>query len=224
MRDICGLQVPGKLRSEIDQRTIDAVLPPETQYACQYWVHYLKEGRSTVQDGGPVHSFLTSHLLHWLEALSLLGRISESISMVDDLLTFLHPTSATEVSAFLCVLKRFILNSQSIIDIAPLQIYASALVFSPARSITRGTFKQEERKWITSGPIVQDSWNACRQTLEGHSSWVWSVAFSPDSKWIASGSGDYTIKIWDLETGSCQQTLEGIAVRSIRLHLPLTQH
>lgn len=90
MRDICGLQVPGKLRSEIDQRTIDAVLPPETQYACQYWVHYLKEGRSTVQDGGPVHSFLTSHLLHWLEALSLLGRISESISMVDDLLTFLH--------------------------------------------------------------------------------------------------------------------------------------
>lgn len=34
---------------------------------------------------------------------------------------------------------------------------------------------------------LQDSWNACRQTLEGHSSSVWSVAFSPDSKWIASG-------------------------------------
>ncbi|CAP61093.1 uncharacterized protein PODANS_3_630, partial [Podospora anserina S mat+] len=203
MRDICGLQVPGKLRSEIDQRTIDAALPPETQYACQYWVHHLKEGRSTVQDGGPVHSFLTSHLLHWLEALSLLGRISESISIVDDLLTFLH------VYAFLCDLKRFILNSQSIIDIAPLQIYASALVFSPARSITRGIFKQEERKWITSGPIVQDSWNACRQTLEGHSDSVRSVVFSPDSKWIASGSDDRTIKIWNLETGSCQQTLEG---------------
>ncbi|KAK4677649.1 NACHT and WD40-domain containing NOD-like receptor 2 [Podospora pseudoanserina] len=216
-RDICGLQVPGKLRSEIDQRTIDAVLPPETQYACQYWVHHLKEGKSTVQDGGPVHSFLTSHLLHWLEALSLLGRISESISMVDDLLTFLHPTSATEVSAFLCDLKRFILNSQSIIDIAPLQIYASALVFSPARSITRGIFKQEERKWITSGPIVEDSWNACRQTLEGHSDSVYSVAFSPDSKWIASGSEDCTIKIWHLETGSCQQTLEGHSswVRSV---------
>lgn len=98
MRDICGLQVPGKPRSEIDQRTIDAVLPPETQYACQYWVHHLKEGRSAVQDGGPVHSFLTSHLFYWLEALSLLGRISESISMVDDLLTLLHVCHAPLVT------------------------------------------------------------------------------------------------------------------------------
>lgn len=85
-RDICGLQVPGKLRSEVDQQTIDAGLPPEVQYACQYWVHHWKESKGSVRDGGPVHSFLTSHLLHWLEALSVLGRISESVGMVDDLL------------------------------------------------------------------------------------------------------------------------------------------
>ncbi|KAM7210374.1 hypothetical protein V8F06_014238 [Rhypophila decipiens] len=85
-RDICNQQVPGKLRSEIDQRTIDAALPPVAQYACQYWVHHLKESKSSVRDGGPVHSFLKSHLLYWLEALSILGRISESVGMVDDLL------------------------------------------------------------------------------------------------------------------------------------------
>jgi len=85
-RDICNQQVPGKLRSEIDHQTIDAALPPVAQYACQYWVHHLKESKITIRDGGPVHSLLTSHLLHWLEALSLLGRISESLGMVDDLL------------------------------------------------------------------------------------------------------------------------------------------
>jgi hypothetical protein len=85
-RDICSLQIPGKLRSEVDQRTVDAALPPSVQYACQYWVYHWKESKSSVRDGGPVHSFLTSHLLHWLEALSLLGRVSESVGMVDDLL------------------------------------------------------------------------------------------------------------------------------------------
>ena len=85
-RDICDLKAPGKLRSEVDRQTIDAALPPEAQYACQYWVHHLKESKSGVRDGGPIHSFLKNHLLHWLEALGLLGRISGCVGMVDDLL------------------------------------------------------------------------------------------------------------------------------------------
>lgn len=45
--------------------------------------------------------------------------------------------------------------------------------------------------------------------LTGHVGWVKSVSVSPDGKWVASGSWDKTIKIWDLETGACQRTLEG---------------
>ncbi|KAK3313601.1 hypothetical protein B0H66DRAFT_483850 [Apodospora peruviana] len=206
-RDICNLQMPGKLRSEVNQRTIDAALPPEVQYSCQYWVHHLKESKERVQDGGPVHSFLTSHLLHWLEALGLIGRISESIGIVDDLLAL--SVYAVEISGFLRDIRRVILSSRSIIDIAPLQVYASALVFSPTRSITRDLFKQEEPKWITSGPIVEGNWNACLQTLEGHGSSVNSVAFSPDSNLVVSGSDDNTVKIWDVATGACTKTLVG---------------
>ncbi len=47
----------------------------------------------------------------------------------------------------------------------------------------------------------------CQQTLSGHSSWVRSVAIHPSGQTFASGSGDKTIKIWDLQTGEVLRTI-----------------
>ena len=44
--------------------------------------------------------------------------------------------------------------------------------------------------------------NGVTQTLKGHSGSVFSVAFSPDSRSIISGSDDETVKIWDAATGA----------------------
>ena len=44
------------------------------------------------------------------------------------------------------------------------------------------------RLWSRDGKLLH--------TLKGHNSGIWSVAFSPDSQTIATGSNDGIIKLW----------------------------
>jgi WD40 repeat protein len=44
------------------------------------------------------------------------------------------------------------------------------------------------------------------RTLIGHKGWIWSLAVAPDGSWVASGSDDETVKIWDLASGECTST------------------
>jgi WD40 repeat protein len=48
----------------------------------------------------------------------------------------------------------------------------------------------------------------CLRTFEGHTEAVLSVCISPDGRYGLSGSGDGTIRLWDLASGKCLRAFE----------------
>jgi WD40 repeat protein len=228
-RDIYDLHHPGT--------SVDDIRQPEpgplasVRYSCVYWVDHLKDAIShdalrpigDLQEDSTVYRFLSSKYLYWLEALSLLRGIPTGVIAMMELETLLvsrwtlssygadalqEKCNKSRLFDLVRDARRFILSHGWGIGNAPLQAYASALIFSPRRSITRNLFTEEEPDWITTKPVMAEDWDACMITLEGHGDSVWSVTFSPEGQRLASGSDDKTVKIWDAATGQCQTTLK----------------
>jgi hypothetical protein len=84
-QDICGLVAPGILVTDVKNSQLEQCLPLELQYACLYWIQHLQQGCTLLLDNGQVHQFLQEHLLHWLEALAWMGKVSEGIYAIASL-------------------------------------------------------------------------------------------------------------------------------------------
>ena len=111
------------------------------------------------------------------------------------------------LDAFLQDATRFALYNRSVIEVAPLQLYYSALLFAPKFSMVRGYISDEISSLISRLPETPDHWHTLQQTLEGHSGPVTAVTFSTDGQIVASGSTDRSVKLWNAATGALQQTM-----------------
>jgi hypothetical protein len=79
---MCSLLKPGTLRSEVAEEIVASNLPPELQYACCYWIEHLERGQQSIADKDTSDVFLQTHLLHWLEAMSLIGETSRCVRLL----------------------------------------------------------------------------------------------------------------------------------------------
>ncbi|CAH0021814.1 unnamed protein product [Clonostachys rhizophaga] len=206
--DICGIRHPGTEHSSIDPEKISTMLPDEVRYACEHWAYHLRESGEDVLDGGEVHTFLSEHFLRWLEALSLIRRLSQSSNTIRIVRNLMPAKDNSLIARFLDDAIRFIFGFGQIIHQAPLQVYSSALIFAPRNSIIRLSFENQISGWISLKPKVPPNWSSNMQLLEGHKAEVVKVVFSPNSKFVASYSWDGTIKLWAADLGTLLQTLK----------------
>jgi eukaryotic-like serine/threonine-protein kinase len=84
-----------------------------------------------------------------------------------------------------------------------------------------GTFKvgvswSPDRQWLAWGACAPDNavyvWNVHSdevKSLRGHTSSVWTVAWSPDGKYLASAGMDQGIRLWDPAKGACLRVITG---------------
>jgi dephospho-CoA kinase len=88
--NICGLSFPGTRRSGVDGAQFEERMSPELQYACMYWVYHQTKVDLEPNDSHEVYDFLTTHFLHWVEALSVMGRAGESLDSIRSLIDWLE--------------------------------------------------------------------------------------------------------------------------------------
>ncbi|KAL5371773.1 hypothetical protein DPSP01_014016 [Paraphaeosphaeria sporulosa] len=203
---------------------IDNVQPPEpdplgaSRYPCVYWIDHLyyskpmsqANGFSDLQIAGVVEEFLREKYLYWLEGLSLCKCVEKGVVSIAKLWSLVQEMWDRDgLTQLVQDARRFVMYHKGAIESYPLQIYASALLFSPTSSLIRQLFQHEEPEGITIVPAMSSSWSACLQTLEGHSNIVRSVSFSHDSTRLVSASHDSTVKMWDTKSGASLQSLEG---------------
>ncbi|KAG5728461.1 hypothetical protein E4T56_gene19548 [Termitomyces sp. T112] len=82
------------------------------------------------------------------------------------------------------------------------QAQSSKVSLTYGKYIVSGSYDQSVRVWDTST-------GAQLQQLNGHTSWVTSVAFSLDGKCIVSGSHDMSVRVWNISIGAQLLSLYG---------------
>ncbi|KAI6762106.1 hypothetical protein HG531_002659 [Fusarium graminearum] len=217
-RDIYNLEEPGLTKKDVKTPDPDPLLP--ICYSCIHWVDHLREyllpdgrkehlGSVPVEDVSLVYAFLNIKFLFWIEALSLLQNVPQAIKSTQNLQMLLGGKSSSVeqlTKDFVQDANRFLLYHKYCIQEYPLQIYAGCLVFSPKDSIVKNCFQSHAPKWVTVAPGLDSTWDPCLQTLKEHQGNLTTVAYSPDDKWLVSGSKDGTVKLWDAESGTCIHT------------------
>ncbi|KAG6326942.1 hypothetical protein ID866_12147, partial [Astraeus odoratus] len=202
--NICGLESSYIRNSDVkdlDQRVMEDV-SPHLSYACRYWARHVQQTKFSVILVEELKTvFQTEYMLFWMEVLSFLKSLDTVNAAMHTLMEWID--GHEECQALHAISRdaiAFIRVFGGAVSMSTPHLYLSALALSPVRS---PLLRQAMQKFQGLPNVVagkKEYWPTglyCR----GHIAPVGSVAFSPDGRWIVSGSADNTIRIWNAYTG-----------------------
>ncbi|RDW64443.1 uncharacterized protein DSM5745_09854 [Aspergillus mulundensis] len=210
-KNVCRLATPDADPQTLSKDFVALHIPPEVQYACKYWIFHAEQllpqaMDRAVSDSGPVHQFLTNTAIYWLEAMSLLRMVPHAVTSLVALRALVESNKSPTINSLIQDTSRFLMANRVIISEAPLQIYCSALLFSPSSSVIKKLFTRDIPSWFLKRPDVPVRWPSSI-TLGSFMQSATCLDFSPDGKTLVSGYDDGSIRFWDIRTGFLQQTI-----------------
>lgn len=117
------------------------------------------------------------------------------------------------------ILKMFDLsNFECIVSFQAHQSGIRSMVLLPNQQLVTGSYDKTIKLWNPPTDILTQSQVTVKsvknaysplKTLTGHTSCVIALKHIPNGNLLASGSADYSIKIWDLEKGEVTKTFTG---------------
>ncbi|KAG5656069.1 hypothetical protein KAF25_001639 [Fusarium avenaceum] len=200
---------------------IDEITPPNNQplngiqYACIYWLNHFDAWYCTESHSPDVGdsayslliTFFTTKCLYWFEAMSLLHHVSDVIRALRKLRQLIQ-SGPQELKSLIGDAFRWTLNYRSIMDSAPMQLYDSALLFSPQRCKIRQHFDTEAPVSIKALCPSFQEWDACLLTISGVSAHLSPLVISPDRTKLAVIKQDnVTVLVLDAVTGGYLQSI-----------------
>ncbi|CDO75276.1 hypothetical protein BN946_scf184497.g7 [Trametes cinnabarina] len=209
---LLNVEIPG-LSEKIAERFSSAL-----SYACKYWSHHLCRAEVGEDLLGALEDFCFAHLLHWLEALSLLGWVDVAIDALQSAQLHLKRSSspATDILALLHDCERIVRTFYLPINSSFFQVYKSALVFSPTDSLVRSLHTEDVPRTVLVRIGAAKWWSDTVSSL-----WpglAHALDFSPDGSLIASSAADGgSFKVSNVQTGAEVQILEDHSGRIRRI-------
>ncbi|KAG9084254.1 hypothetical protein FRC06_004151, partial [Ceratobasidium sp. 370] len=202
--NICGIETSYARNKDIPNldRSVERVITNELRYSSEYWTSHLMQAKTeaSISPGGELLGQLLDEprILHWVETLSLLGKLNAALPCLRDLKRWCEGTAHMRI---LNDLERFVQIFYVPISESAPHLYISGLAFLPA---TSSIAKMQKKHFINTAEIRrgrQETWSSLQHCVVLESR-VYSVAFSSDGHRIVSGSHDNTLRVWDAVTGA----------------------
>ncbi|KAJ6599388.1 quinon protein alcohol dehydrogenase-like superfamily [Mycena sp. CBHHK59/15] len=214
-QNLCGIKRADS-NTLIAENVVNRSIPAYLRYASIHWGTHL-----SLVPLGAVDSTLISelailsktHILHWLECLSLLGKLHIAVDCLQAAILFTSRQNCPEIRNLMDEVRRMIPQIFKFASVYPLEVYHSALEWLPTRSQIRKTYHTNKSQCVYG---LQHQWDICEQVL-AQSGGCNSVAFSLDGVYLVSACNDNKATVWRVGTGQMQRELLGHSelVRSV---------